>query len=128
MANPLWKVVIQRPMVIASLVILTISYMNVRMYNNLQAEEKQKWENKACLYLNAALIVFCVSLIACNFLSSKKECTFVDLISMPFKNTDKKQQFPNSPVASPSQPNVGLSGGNRGRLSPTRLSPRRFVY
>tara|TARA_B110000483_G_scaffold239904_1_gene319380 strand:+ start:1852 stop:2223 length:372 start_codon:yes stop_codon:yes gene_type:complete len=123
MADPVWKVVLQRPMVIASLVLLTISYMNIKMYNKLESDEKTKWENKACLYLNAALIILCVSLIACNFISSKKECSFTDLLKMPFKTSEKKQAYPNSPIGSPVQnsPYQGL-GGNR------RISPRRYMY
>lgn len=124
MADPVWKVVIQRPMVIASLVILTVSFMNIKMYNKLEANVKDKWENKACLYLNSALMVLSVSLIACNFLSSKKECSFVDLVKMPFKSSEKKQNTVTSPATSPVRSTPGYQGlgGNR------KVSPRHYMY
>ena len=123
MTEPVWKVVIQRPMVIASLVILFISFMNVKMYNKLATNEKDKWENKICLYLNSALMVLSVSLIACNFLSSKKECSFVDLVKMPFKSNEKKTNL-TSPITSPikTSPSYQGLGGN------VRHSPRRYMY
>lgn len=124
MTEPVWKVVIQRPMVIASLVILFISFMNVKMYNKLATNEKDKWENKICLYLNSALMVLSVSLIACNFLSSKKECSFVDLVKMPFKSNEKKTNMLISPTTSPirTTPSYQGLGGN------FRHSPRRYMY
>lgn len=78
------KDVLMRPMVVASIVIGVLSYLNTKVYNNLSIVKKEKMRNRMTFFLNLALIVFCAVVLYYNW-NSKKEVSFVSVIESMMK-------------------------------------------
>lgn len=76
-----WKTILMRPVVIACIVITTLSYLNMKVYSNLSIVKKEQLRNRMTYFLNIALVLCCMYLVYHN-VNSKKELGVTELIAM----------------------------------------------